>query len=193
MNAPLTLSDLPSVEEYSRSRDALRAAVIVAKKSRQVKIGDNVTLLFENRETVRYQILEMLRIEKTSDPSAIQDELDAYNPLIPGGSDWRATMLVEFEDADERRVQLKYMRAVEHAVYARIGERRIAVVADEDMERSDDEKTSAVHFLRFPLDAEARQALRSGASLSFGIDHPRYRYETSVEHAVRASLMADLD
>ena len=194
MNAALTLSDLPSVEEYAQSREALRAAVIAAKKARQIRIGENATLLFENRDTVKYQILEMLRIEKTCDPAAIQDELDAYNPLIPGGSDWRATMLVEFEDAEERRVQLKYLRAVEHAVYVRIGDRRIAVVADEDMERSDDEKTSAVHFLRFPLDAEAKAALAGGADLAFGIDHPRYRYETPVtEPAVRASLLGDLD
>jgi hypothetical protein len=194
MNAPLQLTDLPPVEEYAATREALRAAVIAAKKARQVRIGENVTLLFENRDTVKYQILEMLRIEKTSDPAAIQDELDAYNPLIPAGSDWRATMLVEFEDADERRVQLKYLRAVEHAVYARIGERRIAVVADEDMERSDDEKTSAVHFLRFPLDTDAKAALRSGLELAFGIDHPRYRYETLIsETAVRASLLGDLD
>ena len=194
MSAPLQLSDLPSVEEYASTRDALRANVIAAKKARQVRIGENATLLFENRDTVKYQILEMLRIEKTSDPAAIQDELDAYNPLIPAGSDWRATMLVEFPDADERRVQLKYLRAVEHAVYARIGERRIAVVADEDMERSDEEKTSAVHFLRFPVDADAKAALRAGAELAFGIDHPRYRYETAIsEAAVRASLAGDLD
>jgi hypothetical protein len=191
---PLTLSDLPSVADYAAGRDAMRSLVIAAKKSRQVRIGENVTLLFENRDTVKYQILEMLRIEKTSDPAAIQDELDAYNPLIPAGSDWRATMLVEFEDADERRVQLKYLRAVEHAVYVRAGEHRIAVLADEDMERSDEEKTSAVHFLRFPLGAEAKAALRAGADLVFGIDHPRYRYETPIsDPAVRASLLGDLD
>lgn len=194
MNAPLTLSDLPSVEDYAKTRDTFRAQVIAAKKSRQVRIGDNVTLLFENRDTVLYQVLEMLRIEKTADPAAIQDELDAYNPLIPAGSDWRATMLVEFPDAEERRVQLKYLRAVEHAVYARIGERRLAVLADEDMERSDEEKTSAVHFLRFTLDAQDKAELRAGAALAFGIEHPRYRYETEVLDAgARDSLLRDLD
>ena len=194
MNAPLTLSDLPSVEDYAKTRDTFRAQVIAAKKSRQVRIGENVTLLFENRDTVLYQVLEMLRIEKTADPAAIQDELDAYNPLIPAGSDWRATMLVEFPDAEERRVQLKYLRAVEHAVYARIGERRLAVLADEDMERSDEEKTSAVHFLRFTLDAQDKAELRAGAALAFGIEHPRYRYETEVLDAgARDSLLRDLD
>ena len=194
MNAPLTLADLPSVEDYARTRDTFRTRVLAAKKSRQVRIGENVTLLFENRDTVLYQVLEMLRIEKTADPAAMQDELDAYNPLIPGGSDWRATMLVEFPDADERRVQLKYLRAVEHAVYARIGERRLAVLADEDMERSDEEKTSAVHFLRFALDAQDKAALRAGAALTFGIEHPRYRYETELQDtAARDSLIRDLD
>ena len=194
MNAPLTLADLPSVEDYARTRDTFRTQVIAAKKSRQVRIGENVTLLFENRDTVLYQVLEMLRIEKTADPAAIQDELDAYNPLIPGGSDWRATMLVEFPDAEERRVQLKYLRSVEHAVYARIGERRLAVLADEDMERSDEEKTSAVHFLRFALDAQDKEALRAGAALAFGIEHPRYRYETELQDvAARNSLIRDLD
>lgn len=194
MNAPLTLADLPSVEDYARTRDTFRTRVLAAKKSRQVRIGENVTLLFENRDTVLYQVLEMLRIEKTADPVAVQDELDAYNPLIPGGSDWRATMLVEFPDADERRVQLKYLRAVEHAVYARIGERRLAVLADEDMERSDEEKTSAVHFLRFALDAQDKAALRAGAALAFGIEHPRYRYETEIQDAAaRDSLIRDLD
>lgn len=193
MNAPLTLSDLPSVDDYAKTRDTFRAQVIAAKKSRQVRIGENVTLLFENRDTVLYQVLEMLRIEKTADPAAIQDELDAYNPLIPAGSDWRATMLVEFPDAEERRVQLKYLRAVEHAVYARIGERRLAVLADEDMERSDEEKTSAVHFLRFTLDAQDKAALRAGAALAFGIEHPRYRYETEIHAGARNSLISDLD
>ena len=194
MNAPLTLADLPSVEDYARTRDTFRTRVLAAKKSRQVRIGENVTLLFENRDTVLYQVLEMLRIEKTADPAAMQDELDAYNPLIPGGSDWRATMLVEFPDADERRVQLKYLRAVEHAVYARIGERRLAVLADEDMERSDEEKTSAVHFLRFALNAQDKEALRAGATLAFGIEHPRYRYETELQDvAARNSLIRDLD
>jgi hypothetical protein len=193
MTALLTLSDLPTLEDYARQRDALRRELLEVKKRRQVRIGDNVTLLFENRATVRYQVLEMLRIEKTTDAEAIQQELDAYNPLIPAGNDWRATMLIEFADAEERRVQLKYLRHVEHQVYAEIGGERITALADEDMERSDDEKTSAVHFLRFVLPAEAIAQLRAGAALAFGIEHPRYRYCVPVaDPAVRATLLADL-
>jgi hypothetical protein len=193
MTMALSLKDIPTPADYARERDAFRARVIETKKARTVAIGDNVTLLFESRDTVLYQVLEMLRIEKTADAEGIQAELDAYNPLIPAGADWRATMMVEFPDAEERRVQLKYLRAVEHAVYARIGDARVAAVADEDMERSDDEKTSAVHFLRFPLDAAQVAALRAGAELAFGIDHPRYRFESApAAAAVRASLLADL-
>jgi hypothetical protein len=172
MSAHLTLDDIPSAAEYARQRESWRAEVIAAKKDRTIAVGENVTLLFENRATVRYQVLEMLRIEKTTDAAGIQAELDAYNPLIPGGSDWRATMLIEFDDAEERRVQLRYLRDAEHQVYAQVGEQRIAAVADEDMERSDEHKTSAVHFLRFPLDAHAIAALRAGAPLAFGIGHP---------------------
>lgn len=194
MSAILRMSDLPRLEQYAAERERFRTEVLTAKKSRQLRIGDNVTLLFENALTVRYQILEMLRIEKTADPDSIQAELDAYNPLIPQGCDWRATMLIEFEDAAERKVQLKYLRLVEHAVYAAIGEERVMAIADEDMERSDEEKTSAVHFLRFALTARQVAALRAGAVLSFGIDHSRYRFEQPVtEAAMRESLLADLD
>jgi hypothetical protein len=193
MTSTLTLQDLPSLADYARERDAFRAQVLATKKARHVPIGENVSLLFENRLTVLYQVMEMLRIEKTTDPEGIQAELDAYNPMIPGGSDWRATMLIEFEDAEERRVQLKYLRHVEHSVYADIGGIRVTAVADEDMERSDAEKTSSVHFLRFPLPPEAVVALRAGATLRFGIDHPRYRYAHEVsDPAAIASLADDL-
>jgi Protein of unknown function (DUF3501) len=194
MASVLTLQDLPALADYTRERERFRAEVLAAKKARYVAIGENVSLLFESRLTVLYQVMEMLRIEKTTDASGIQAELDAYNPMIPGGNDWRATMLIEFEDADERRVQLKYMRHVEHHVYADIGEIRVAAVADEDMERSDAEKTSSVHFLRFPLPPEAVAALRAGARLAFGIDHPRYRFTHELtDPAVIASLADDLN
>lgn len=193
MSNALRPDDVPAAAEYERRRDTFRREVIAAKRQRTVAIGDNVTLLFENRLTVLYQVLEMLRIEKTTDAAGIQAELDAYNPLIPGGSDWRATMLIEFDDAEERRVQLKYMRLIEREVYARIGETRIAAVADEDLERSDATKTSAVHFLRFPLPAAAIERLRGGAELAFGTAHPRYRYETMLpEGPVRSALLDDL-
>ena len=177
----ITPNDLIPLDEYARQRDTYRSEVMNTKKLRYIAIGENVSLLFENRTTVLYQILEMLRIEKTTDSEAIQQELDAYNPLIPGGKDWRATMLIEFADTDERRVQLKYLRHVEHQVYADIGGTRIIATADEDMERSNEEKTSAVHFLRFDLSAESISALRSGAALAFGIDHPHYRFENRIE------------
>ena len=193
MTHTITPNDLISLDEYARQRDTYRSEVMNTKKLRYIAIGENVSLLFENRTTVLYQILEMLRIEKTTDSEAIQQELDAYNPLIPGGKDWRATMLIEFADTDERRVQLKYLRHVEHQVYADIGGTRIIATADEDMERSNEEKTSAVHFLRFDLSAESISALRSGAALAFGIDHPHYRFENRIEDpAVLASLIDDL-
>jgi hypothetical protein len=193
MTPTLTLQDLPALADYQNNRDTFRNDVMAVKKKRHVAIGENVSLLFENRHTVMYQIMEMLRIEKTTESEGIQAELDAYNPLIPDGNDWRATMLIEFEDADERRVQLKYMRHVEHHVYAQIGSSRIMALADEDMERSDDEKTSAVHFLRFVLTPQLVSELRAGAPLAFGIDHPRYRFEHVVsDPAVIASLSSDL-
>jgi hypothetical protein len=189
----LTLQDLPALADYTRDRERFRAEMLAVKKARYVPIGENVSLLFESRLTVLYQVMEMLRIEKTTDPQGIQAELDAYNPMIPGGADWRATMLIEFEDAAERAVQLKYMRQVEHNVYAGIGDIRVMAIADEDMERSDAQKTSSVHFLRFPLRPEAIAALRAGAPLAFGIDHPRYRFVNKVgDPAVVASLIADL-
>ena len=194
MASALTLQDLPALADYTREREHFRAEVLSAKKARYVPIGENVSLLFESRLTVLYQVMEMLRIEKTTDPVGIQSELDAYNPMIPGGADWRATMLIEFEDAAERAVQLKYMRLVEHHVYAGIGDIRVMAIADEDMERSDAAKTSSVHFLRFPLPPEAIAALRGGAPLAFGIDHPRYRFVNNVnDPAIVASLLADLD
>jgi Protein of unknown function (DUF3501) len=189
----IAIDELPSLADYLNQREVFRRDVIALKQVRLVRIGENVTLLFENRQTVLYQILEMLRIEKTTDRDAIQAELDAYNPLIPAGTDWRATMLVEFEDAEERRVQLKYLRLVEHSVYADIGGQRVMAIADEDMQRSDEEKTSAVHFLRFPLSAAAIASLRAGAALQFGIGHPRYRYQCAIDNpATRAALLSDL-
>jgi len=193
MTSLLTLQDLPALADYVRERDDFRSRVLAAKRARHVSIGDNVSLLFENRLTVLYQIMEMLRIEKTADAEGMQSELDAYNPMIPCGSDWRATMLIEFEDAEERRVQLKYLRHVEHHVYAEIGDTRVSAVADEDMERSDAEKTSSVHFLRFPLTEDLISSLRAGARLAFGIDHPRYRYEQALsDPEAVASLLGDL-
>lgn len=193
MSEGIRPQELMSLQDYAAERQAFREKVLEAKKARYVPIGDNVSLLFENRLTVMYQILEMLRIERTTDPEGVQAELDAYNPLIPDGANWKSTMLIEFADAAERQVQLKYLRDVEHHVYAEIDGMRVMATADEDMERSNEEKTSSVHFLRFDLPAAAIQALRGGARLVFGIDHPRYRFEKEVaDRAVLDSLLGDL-
>ena len=164
------------------------------KRNRLVAVGDNVSLLFESYETVKYQILEMLRIEKTTDPAAIKEELDAYNPLIPDGSNWKATMMIEYPDEQERRVQLKYLRGVEDLVWCSDGQ-KVYAIADEDMERSDDEKTSAVHFLRFQLTPEMISAATDrGAAIQFGIDHERYHFKSAeIQGESRDSLVADLN
>lgn len=193
MSAYVQPGDLMSLEEYDLKRADMRQAVMGVKKARKIAVGNAVTLLFENRETILYQIHEMLRIERTTDARGIQDELDAYNPLIPDGNNWKATMLIEFPDADERKVQLKYMKDCEHKVYAEIGDERSYAFADEDMERSNDEKTSSVHFLRFQLTEQQVGALRNGATLRFGVDHPHYNFSTEVSDAASLeSLIADL-
>ena len=195
MNAPLTLADLPSVEDYARTRDTFRTRVLAAKKSRQVRIGENVTLLFENRDTVLYQVLEMLRIEKTADPAAMQDELDAYNPLIPDGKNWKATFMLEFEDVDVRRQRLAELIGVEAHVWMQVaGCERITPIYNEDMERSDGEKTAAVHFMRFELNEAMIKALKGGATLGAGIDHDAYRQTIDpVPANIVNSLLMDLD
>jgi len=193
MNAQVTRSDLLSLDEYEAKRVDMRKSVLDIKKPRKIAIGAAVTLLFENRDTVLYQIQEMLRIERTTEEAGIEDELAAYNPLIPDGDNWKATMLIEYPDAEERKVQLKYLKDVEHNVYAEIGGTRVVALADEDMERSNDEKTSSVHFLRFQLDNELVKALRNGASLAFGIDHPYYNFNIDISGTESASsLTGDL-
>lgn len=193
MNKQITLEEIPPLDDYAAQRDAFRSRIMVVKKNRHVSIGDNVTLLFENRDTVFYQVMEMLRIEKTEHREGIQQELDAYNPLIPDGSNWKATMLIEFPEEVERRVQLKSLRNVEHQVWCDVGGRRVIAIADEDLERSDEEKTSSVHFLRFELDAKLRQAALDGADIRFGIDHDRYHCNSGILHRQqREALVEDL-
>jgi len=185
---------LLTLEAYARARPEFRARVLSHKKTRTVPLGPNVTLIFEDELTIRYQVQEMLRVEKMFEERGIQDELEAYNPLIPDGTNWKATMLIEFPDVDERKRELALMRGIEHDVWARgDGAPEVRAIADEDLERSNDEKTAAVHFLRFELPAELRAALKAGAALEFGIDNPHYKAELRVPEAVRASLLADLD
>ncbi|HUP91972.1 MAG TPA: DUF3501 family protein [Solimonas sp.] len=186
-------TDLWSLEKYAEERAAFRAKVLAHKQPRKLHIGPNMTLLFEDQLTVQYQVQEMLRIERLFEKPAIQDELDAYNPLIPDGSNWKATCLIEYEDAAERAQSLRALRNIERQVWAQAGsEPRILAIADEDLDRSDEEKTSAVHFLRFELPRAAVAALKGGAGLSFGVDHPAYTHSVNASEATRASLLADL-
>ena len=188
----LTRADLYNLETYAVERTAFRTRVLAHKQLRKLHLGEHVTLLFEDRLTIQYQIQEMLRIERIFEPAAIQDELDAYNPLIPGGHDLKATMLIEYADVDLRRRELARLGGIERHVYAEVaGIGRATTHADEDMDRSDDDKTSAVHFLRFDFTADQISSLRAGATLSFGIDDARKRATIEVPMAVREALLRD--
>tara|TARA_B100000929_G_scaffold281727_1_gene261010 strand:- start:269 stop:859 length:591 start_codon:yes stop_codon:yes gene_type:complete len=191
----LTKSDLLSLEEYSLNRDRLREEVLVLKKDRKIQIGINVTLLFENLKTIKYQIQEMLRIEKIFEPSGIQEELDAYNPLIPDGSNLKATMFIEFQKESVRKEKLKFLVGIEDKVWLQVGENdRIFAIADEDLERSSHDKTSAVHFLRFELSNLMVKDLQSGSTLFAGIDHPEYNVRTpEIERKTSDSLLEDFN
>ena len=193
-NRRLTRADLMSLETYSVERRAFRAAAIAHKRSRTVRLGEHVTLLFEDRLTVQYQVQEMLRIERIFEAAAIQEELDAYNPLIPDGRNLKATLLIEYPDPAERALRLSELRGIEDRVYVQVADapRRFAH-ADEDLDRSNDSKTSAVHFLRFELDDGDRAALRSGAALAFGIDDPRLPQQAAIPEPQRAILIAGLE
>jgi len=190
----LSPADLYSLERYARERAALRATVLAHKRDRQLPIGPNATWLFEDRMTVQYQVQEMLRAERIFEPEGIADELAAYNPLIPDGHNWKVTLLIEFPDVSERQRELAQLRGVEDRCWVQVGaQARVLAIADEDLERENDEKTSSVHFLRFELTQEMIAALRSGAGLALGIDHEHYRHAVpEVREAVRKSLLADL-
>jgi Protein of unknown function (DUF3501) len=183
---------LMSLEAYARGRDEFRAKVIAHKKNRTVHLGANVTLLFEDELTIRYQVQEMLRIERIFEDQGIQHELDSYNPLIPDGGNWKATMLIEYPEAEERRRMLALLKGVERRVWVQVGGARVFAVADEDLERENDDKTSSVHFLRFELDVEARGALRRGGAVAMGIDHPSYDVRAEIGAATRDALAGDL-
>jgi hypothetical protein len=195
-NAPMpriTRDSLMTLEAYARVRKDFRANVMAHKKARTVHLGEHVTLLFEDEMTVRYQIQEMLRAERIFEEEGIQDELDAYNPLIPDGANWKATMLIEYADVAARQAALEQLKGVEDRVWVQVGQaKRVYAIADEDLERENDTKTSAVHFLRFELDATHRQGLRSGALLAMGVDHPAYRAVEQIGPATRDSLLRDL-
>ena len=188
----LTRSDLLSLERYAVERADFRARVIAHKKSRAVALGGHVNLLFEDRLTVQYQVQEMLRIERIFEAAGIQDELDAYNPLIPDGSNLKATMLFEFPDPAERARRLSQLGGIENQIYAEVeGQPRQFAHADEDLERSSADKTSAVHFLRFEFSPAAIAACRAGAGLWFGIEDPRMPERVRVPAAIQSALSVD--
>ena len=189
----LARSDLWTLETYAAERATFRARVIEHKKPRRVALHPNATLSFEDTMTIRYQVQEMLRVERIFEPAEIAAELEAYNPLIPNGTNWKATFMIEFPDLDERREALAAMPGVEHKVWAQVGDRqKLYAIANEDMERSTDDKTAAVHFLRFELDPVSAQAAKSGAAIRMGIDHDRLRADVRLADASRRSLVADL-
>jgi len=191
----LQASDLLSLEDYHRQRPDFRSRVMAHKKLRQVAVGPNATLYFEDRLTVQYQVQEMLRIERIFEAEGITDELNAYNPLIPDGTNLKATFMLEYPDAMERKTELARLIGVEKKVWMAVaGFPRVYAIADEDLDRETEEKTSSVHFMRFEFDHEMRGALQEGASLSIGIDHENYRYSVEPLAAdVRGALVADLD
>ena len=190
----LTTDDLLPLERYHKERPRMRAEVLEHKRHRQAPLGAHLTLYFEDRLTMRYQVQEMLRAERIFESEAIEEELAAYNPLIPDGTNLKATMMLEYTDVEERRAALERLKGIEDCVYVEVGALgRVFAYADEDLERSDDTKTSAVHFLRFELDAGMREALKRGAPLKLGVDHEHYSHELDGPAELRKSLAADLD
>ncbi|CAB1074817.1 Hypothetical protein i Rubrerythrin cluster [Olavius algarvensis Delta 1 endosymbiont] len=190
----LTREDLYSLEKYAEIRPEFRARVIDHKKKRNVPIGPHATLYFEDRLTIQYQIQEMLRIERIFDPDGIQEELDVYNPLIPDGSNWKATFMIEYEDPAENKLALTNMIGIEHSVRIKVDDYDpVAPIANEDLGQEAEKKISSVHFLRFDIPLETINAAKEGAVISVAVDHPAYRYQTDVlPESTRASLVGDL-
>lgn len=192
MNA-LTRADLLSLEQYAEVRSQMRAEVMAHKCHRRVPVGAHVTLYFEDRFTIRYQIQEMLRVERIFEGAEIQGELDAYNPLIPDGDNWKATFMIEYPDVEERRRALALMVGIENRVWVEAqGQGRVYAIADEDLERTTADKTSSVHFLRFQLPPPFVRAVLAGVRVVVGIDHPAYPQQVELAEAVRDSLASDL-
>lgn len=189
----LTRKDLWSLEEYAQKRETFRQDVIAHKKSRNVALGPNATLYFEDELTMRYQIQEMLRVERIFETAEIEEELASYNPLIPDGSNWKATFMIEYGDADERKVALASMGGIELTLWVQVdGSEKIYAIANEDMDRTRDEKAAAVHFTRFELSAENVADLKRGKPLTMGIDHQSIPCAVTIEGVTRETLLADL-
>ncbi len=190
----LTPEDLHSLEAYAKLRPEFRVRVMEHKRHRRLPLGEHITLIFEDRLTMHYQVQEMLRAERIFEEQGILDELNVYNPLIPGGSNWKATMMIEYEDEEERRLALQRLVGIEDQIWVQIGDSDpVQAIADEDIERSTESKTSAVHFLRFELPADRVAALKSGASLRAGVSNSHYSHTAEASEAMRESLIADLD
>jgi hypothetical protein len=189
----LSVGDLLSLERYARERPAFRTKVLEHKRARQLAVGAHTTWLFEDRMTVQYQVQEMLRVERIFEPEGIEEELSSYNPLIPDGTNLKVTLLIEFPDEQERRRELSKLKGIEDRCWVQAsGQERVFAIADEDLERENDEKTSSVHFLRFELTAAMIAALRGGASLGVGVDHDHYRHSVApVSEATQKALVAD--
>jgi len=191
----ISRNSLMTLEAYAKNRKDFRSKVLAHKKNRTVHLGGHLTLIFEDELTIRYQVQEMLRVEKIFEERGIQEELDAYNPLIPDGRNLKATMLIEYEDATERKAALARLKGIEDKAWIRVeGCPRVHAIADEDLERENDEKTSSVHFLRFELTNEMADALKYGVGLAIGVDHPAYNETVDpVAAEIRAALVKDLD
>ena len=192
---PLTPADLLPLESYARERAAIRARMIVYRAARRLEVGPNCTWSFEDRETVRYQVQEMLRTERIFEVAGITEELAAYNPLIPGGCDLKATLLIEYPDPEERALRLAALRGMERHCWMQVAEHeRLYAIADEDLERENEHKTSAVHFLRFEFTVAMARAIKSGAALAAGVDHPDYLHTVQpLPAALSVALRADFD
>ena len=190
----LKKSDLYSLENYAVIRDQFRAEVMQHKKLRYIQLGDNLRLLFEDRMTMQYQVQEMLRIEKIFESEGIDEELEAYNPLIPDGQNLKAVMMIEFSDVEERKGALAKLIGVERETWLQVdGFDKVYPISNEDLDRETDEKTSSVHFMRFEFSTEMIAALKSGVEMKAGVDHPEYQYQVTIGDPVRQSLVADFD
>ncbi|MBT8149559.1 MAG: DUF3501 family protein [Pseudomonadales bacterium] len=192
--ATITRDSLLTLEDYAKARDEIRRAAIAQKNKRKVFVGDNVLLQFEDEQTIRYQIQEMLHAEKTFDQQGIIDELEAYNPLVPDGRNWKATQMIEFPDVEQRKQKLVELRGIERHTYVQVGDgERVYAIADEDMPRETEEKTSAIHFMRFELSDAMIAAAKAGEPIAVGIDHPAYRVHIDeIAPQTQASLVEDL-
>jgi hypothetical protein len=191
--ARIERSSLLTLEAYARERQQFRAKVMAHKKNRTVRLGPHMTLIYEDEYTVRYQIQEMLRVERIFDEKGIQEELDAYNPLVPDGRNFKATLMLEYPEPDERRKWLERLIGIEDKVWMRVGDcGPMWAVADEDLERQNESKTSSVHFLRFELSEKMAEALKGGGGLSIGVEHPHYKANAETPAAVRSALLKDL-